>query len=402
MNKAYTIVFVLLLCAGNSSAQKQYYKGNTHSHSYPQSSDVTNTAYTPTNIIAQYKALGYSFMAFTDHVAFWNSKNLSTPDFTVISGEEAGLSGNGRWGHYTALNIRSQIGSTGKTHQQLIEEITSQGGITFMNHPRYSAIPITAAQIINDMKQNLNFVEVYNAETDTPTRFDTSVWDSVLTTGRTMYGVACDDSHAQNDQGRAWIMVYASSIHQDTLLRAIRNGDFYASTGIVVDSVSIARSSYFVKTTNGTRITFVGREGKILQTTDGSSATYTIAGDEGYVRAQISNTLNQTAWTQPIMLNTTSVKTETQLAPSRCSLLQNYPNPFNPSTTISFSLPFGAYVTLKIFDALGQVVSSLASEELQTGQYTRQWNATKFPSGIYFYRLQAGMFTDTKKLLLIR
>jgi hypothetical protein len=88
--------------------------------------------------------------------------------------------------------------------------------------------------------------------------------------------------------------------------------------------------------------------------------------------------------------------------PDRFVLEQNYPNPFNPSTTISFTLPATSYVSLKIFDALGQEVSSLVSEELQAGKNTRQWNASGFSSGIYFYRLQAGMFTDTKKLLLIR
>jgi hypothetical protein len=105
-------------------------------------------------------------------------------------------------------------------------------------------------------------------------------------------------------------MVYAASIQQDTLLRAIRTGEFYATNGIVVDTVSITKSSYFVKTSNGTRITFIGKGGTILQATDGLSAQYAIAGNEGYVRAQISNAVNQTAWTQPIMLGARSIKTK--------------------------------------------------------------------------------------------
>lgn len=83
-------------------------------------------------------------------------------------------------------------------------------------------------------------------------------------------------------------------------------------------------------------------------------------------------------------------------------LHQNYPNPFNPRTYISFSLPSRSFVSLKVFDALGREVSILLSEELPAGNYSRQWNATGLPSGVYFYRLQAGSFSDTKKLVLLR
>ena len=88
--------------------------------------------------------------------------------------------------------------------------------------------------------------------------------------------------------------------------------------------------------------------------------------------------------------------------PMHFSLNQNYPNPFNPATTISFSLPSKSFASLKVFDALGRVVSTLVLEELPAGTYSRQWNAADLPSGIYFHRLQAGSFTETKKLLLLR
>jgi hypothetical protein len=84
------------------------------------------------------------------------------------------------------------------------------------------------------------------------------------------------------------------------------------------------------------------------------------------------------------------------------ALCQNYPNPFNPATTISFSLPSKSFVTLKIYDLLGREVTTLVSENLPAGNYTRQWNATGIPSGVYFYRLRAGNYIKTKKLALIR
>jgi hypothetical protein len=88
--------------------------------------------------------------------------------------------------------------------------------------------------------------------------------------------------------------------------------------------------------------------------------------------------------------------------PTVFELSQNYPNPFNPSTTISFSLPSKSFVLLKVFDALGREVETLVSEELSAGTYARQWNASNIPSGIYFYRLQAGSYSETKKLVLLK
>ena len=83
-------------------------------------------------------------------------------------------------------------------------------------------------------------------------------------------------------------------------------------------------------------------------------------------------------------------------------LSQNYPNPFNPSTTISFHVPFRSFVTLKIFDCLGREIVNLASEEFSSGNYSREWNAINLPNGIYFYRLQVGSFSETKKLVLLK
>jgi len=98
----------------------------------------------------------------------------------------------------------------------------------------------------------------------------------------------------------------------------------------------------------------------------------------------------------------TSVDTEERNTPTKFSLSQNYPNPFNPSTTITFSLPTKSFVTLRVFDSLGRVVSTLVSEEMLPGTYSRQWTAEEVPSRTYFYRLQAGSYVETKKLVLIK
>ena len=88
--------------------------------------------------------------------------------------------------------------------------------------------------------------------------------------------------------------------------------------------------------------------------------------------------------------------------PKIFSLRQNYPNPFNPSTTISFDIPLDSYVSLKVFDMLGREVATIISEKLTAGTYTHVWNASSLTSGVYFYRLNAGSYAETKKLLLLK
>ncbi|MGA9121113.1 MAG: T9SS type A sorting domain-containing protein, partial [Bacteroidota bacterium] len=80
----------------------------------------------------------------------------------------------------------------------------------------------------------------------------------------------------------------------------------------------------------------------------------------------------------------------------------NYPNPFNPTTNIRYGLPFASKVTLKIYDILGREVRTLVNSVQAPGQYTVTLNAQQLASGVYFYRINAGNFSETKKLLLLR
>lgn len=91
-----------------------------------------------------------------------------------------------------------------------------------------------------------------------------------------------------------------------------------------------------------------------------------------------------------------------EIIPSKFALSQNYPNPFNPSTTIEYSIPHRQHVSLKIYDVLGEELETLVNGIEDAGNKSVQWNAKVFPSGVYFYRLQAGSFTQTKKLVLMK
>ena len=163
---------------------------------------------------------------------------------------------------------------------------------------------------------------------------------------------------------------------------------------------------------------------RVSRSTESEERSLSLAVDEngkgifGYLSVPFSgnsSNLSDTAdiyiTTMDISSNITSVKYETPRIPDRFILMDAYPNPFNPSTTIQFSLPQAGFATLKIYNTLGEEVTSLISERLNAGTYSKNWNAANMASGIYFYRLfvltegqngQAGSYIETKKLVFLK
>lgn len=88
--------------------------------------------------------------------------------------------------------------------------------------------------------------------------------------------------------------------------------------------------------------------------------------------------------------------------PAKYDLSQNYPNPFNPATNIKFALPKSGFVTLKVYDIVGREVATLVNEQLSAGTYEHNFNASAFTSGVYFYKLEAGDFSEIKKMMLVK
>ncbi len=89
-------------------------------------------------------------------------------------------------------------------------------------------------------------------------------------------------------------------------------------------------------------------------------------------------------------------------APMKLSLSQNYPNPFNPKTIINYAVPVGSEVNIVIYDALGNEVTTLINEFKEAGIHSISFDATDLPSGVYIYKMQAGEFVETKKMVLLK
>jgi hypothetical protein len=98
----------------------------------------------------------------------------------------------------------------------------------------------------------------------------------------------------------------------------------------------------------------------------------------------------------------TSVEDQQKIIPTVFKLEQNYPNPFNPSTIIKFAVPERNNVLIKIYDILGGEVLTLVNEELDAGWYERKFDAGLLSAGVYIYRMQAGSYVSTKKMMMLK
>ena len=128
--------------------------------------------------------------------------------------------------------------------------------------------------------------------------------------------------------------------------------------------------------------------------------TFAMVGGSTLSALQANADAAKAKWEQIRLL--VGVDGESDELPTAYTLSQNYPNPFNPSTTIRFAIPQSDRVTLRVYDLLGRDVSTLVDEVRSAGEYTIQFNAAGLASGMYYYRMQSGNFSEMRKLLLLR
>lgn len=278
---------------------RHWYKGNTHTHA--QFSDKNNVDDVP-EIAKWYKKAGYDFLLLSEHnrqllkkKVICHDEAAEPPDFIMLCGLELTESR-----HITALGIKSFIHKV-TSLQDGVNKTLATGGVPILNHPEEP--PVSATTFIKT--EGLNHFEVFNGDNPQDTPACEKLWDSVMSDpgGRIVYAVASDDNHYKKSKvGRGWIMVDSPSLTKEDIEEYIRRGDFYASTGIVLNRYQITDKSISVETQNGALIIFIGKNGKILSSVKGSSASYQIKGNESYIRIKISNYTGEMAWTQPVAL----------------------------------------------------------------------------------------------------
>lgn len=306
------------------SLNAEWYKGNTHTHTINSDGDSA-----PDLAARWYKEHRYNFVVISDHnyltpVGGLNEMLAAAGKFLVIAGEEVtdGFTDNSDHGfsiHLNAINLAEVIppahgNSVVETLQNNVDAINASGAVGHINHPNFGW-SIT----FEDMLQvkNYNLFEVYNGHPTVNNNGGGGVpgtealWDSLLTRGKLIYGVASDDAHQfkafgpdRSNPGHGWVVVRADTLSSDAISRGLDRGDFYSSTGVELTDVSITDKQVKIEIEQrhrSDRFTtfFIGNGGKVLKVTGENPAVYDITGRERYVRARVEDSNGWKAWTQP-------------------------------------------------------------------------------------------------------
>ena len=297
----------------------RWFRGNTHTHTLNSDGDST-----PDDVVRWYREQRYHFLVLSDHnyltaVDGLNAALGGEDRFLLIPGEEVTDQFQKAPVHLNALNLRAPVPPQGGTSvadvvSRNVAAIRAAGALSQVNHPNFEWA-MAAADL--QRAAGLQLLEVFNGHPQVNNAGGgglpavEEIWDSLLTAGVLVYGVASDDAHrfqapwsaGAARPGQGWVMVRASRLTADTIIGALERGDFYASTGVELEDVVVTDSAVTVRIkASGTtkyRVQFIGAGGRVLAEEVKSPAVYAIRGDERYVRVKVIDSNGKLAWTQP-------------------------------------------------------------------------------------------------------
>ena len=305
-------------------SEKQWYKGNIHTHTTESDGDED-----PHKVASWYRRHGYDFLVLSDHnhltLLDYGSGRRRFRKPLMVPGEEVSV----RIGalntpiHVNGIGISRLVepvdaGDVVGTLQANVDAIVEAGGIASINHPNFqwafdhrAISQVSGASLLEVFNGHpgVNLFGVPGKLVGKPSY--EQIWDGVLSAGRVIFGVATDDSHNYHDfapwrsnPGRGWVVVRAEELTREAIVDGLASGDFYASTGVTLPrlecspdgiALEIQEERDFIYTTR-----FTGRDGVLLAESVGLNAEYEASGDEGYVRATVVSSSGPRAWTQPV------------------------------------------------------------------------------------------------------
>jgi len=330
-------------------AQAAWYRCNTHTHSTAGSSGDVNAP--PETVARWFKDHGYQCIILTDHehvtdVAPLNRDLGTKGDFLVIPGQELTQQlrdpahpGGIRHGHMNAIGATRTVMPIGhpqipsgvsmrEAYARNVAALRQTGALVQINHPNlaWSAalgdlLPLDGPYLMEVWNSYFTANNLGGSDGAGPVSPSVeTLWDGLLSQGRTVWATASDDSHDYlhfDDRdaptpGKGWIMVQAPALTQTAILDALRQGQFYASTGIWLErydvddkgiTLTLARApqgSGKPKTPTRYITRFIGADGTLLAEVAGDMPHYSFTGQERYVRASIQDSDGKRAWTQPV------------------------------------------------------------------------------------------------------
>lgn len=298
----------------------RWFKGNTHSHTLESDGDSP-----PEEVARWYKGHGYAFLVLSDHNVFTDPArlaHLADSTFLLIPGEELTTSFQQRPVHVNGLNLPHvvpprQDSTLVATIEANVDAVREVRGVPHINHPnfRWAFDHQVLAQVRND-----RLLEIFNGHPlvhnhgggDTPGM--EAMWDSLLTRGKRIYGIAVDDAHhfqgefapERSNPGRGWVAVRARRLDANEILQSMEAGRFYASTGVELDDVVVTPTTLRIhvrpRGDHRYRTEFIGGGGRVLARSDANPAVFTLNGPEPYVRARVQDSGGAVAWVQPVFV----------------------------------------------------------------------------------------------------
>ncbi len=298
---------------------KNWYKGNLHTHTSLLGSTRPES---PENVVRWYAQNGYDWLAITDHDVLTEYEN---DELVMVRGQEVGKhmpSGNGPI-HINGFGITRSVEFIDleekvPTMQANIDGVLAAGGMASLNHPN-DRDSFTHEHVLQTT--GASFIEVFNGGGPSKNNdggngrpSSEEIWDAILSGGQRIYGISTDDAHTYDEfrpdranPGRGWVFVRADSLSEQTILSALKQGEFYASTGIELTDVTTTPSVVSIKIQErhgeSYLTKFVGMNGRVLSEQQGLCPRYDISGGEGYVRASVISSDGAKAWVQPVFLN---------------------------------------------------------------------------------------------------
>ena len=283
------------------NSAKSWLKGALHLHS--TNSDGCDQ---PKMVIEDYERLGFDFIAFTDHNTVQPKEvfDIKT-NMVVINGcEYRGAKWKGELG---VVGCNSPLIYKNLTVQEYINQAAKPNTFVTYNHPDWGINHWSAYEMF--MYDGPDAMEIFNGVGDElgGTAVSTNAWDQVLTAGKKLWGIATDDAHHPSQRNNGWVMVNSEK-DKESIISALKTGDFYSSTGVIIDSIVLERNVLKIKSRNAHTIQFITKSGIISKDVDGNEAEYEIKEDDVYVRVELYGDKLRKAYTNPIFIESEKSK----------------------------------------------------------------------------------------------
>lgn len=278
----------------NSSAM--WLKGNLHTH-------TTNSdgPHSPQATVHEYAARGYDFLMLSDHDHLTDITVLDPCGMVLLPGNEITADAP----HVLHVGANSVV-APDADRQRVFDAIQMQGGFAICNHPNWEPHFNHCPQEMLMAWTGYAGIEIYNGVVEwlegNPCATDR--WDRLLAAGRRVWGFAHDDCHRAEDLGVAWLMAQSCERTADSVLDALRNGRFYASTGVEIVGLAVAGDCIRVETSAPCRIGVFSDYGYRRAMQDGTVLEFQVPQHPpySYVRIECVGNHGRMAWTQPFFL----------------------------------------------------------------------------------------------------